>query len=248
MKISVLQYAVWAATFAAQAALIFVMANKRLVRRWRFLFSLTALGCTSSIATFFFRHDYAIYFYLYWYASAAESVLGLGAIYDILSAIPAVRYAPPGLSVGFLTSALIVTVGCVWMAAQGDPPTFAITATVLLLNRCTYVAWGTFGLTLFASASLFGFAWPRLPLRIALIFLSGTMVRCLSAYAMTRWLRHASAIDTFAQIAVIPCWAAYCITLMRVQNLPQTSNPREIAAVVRDRLDVPEIHRAQRSK
>lgn len=197
MKLSTMQYSLWAASFMAQAALAIVMLWRRSYRRWPFLFALSIFNLSITVTLFKLSgpNHYAAYFYVYWIADVVRALLGLGILFDIVRSIPGILYTPKNIGFGFVSAASVMAAGSAWLASHGGTPTFHLTMLVLSLERCISVTWGTFAVAMFWSIRFCGLGWTPTPLRLGSAFLIMTTISGTGAYAMSVWPHFAFSID-----------------------------------------------------
>jgi hypothetical protein len=197
MRLSTLQYSLWAASFIAHALLASVMLWRRSYQRWPFPFALAIFELSLAVALFQLldpRH-YAEFFYVYWMAEVVRALIGLGILFDIVRSIPGIRYTPTSVGAGFISAASAMAAGSAWLAFHGGTPTFHVTMLVLSLDRSIAVTWGAFAVVMFWSIRFCGLGWTVTSLRLGSAFLVMTLISGTSAYAMSAWPRYAFSIE-----------------------------------------------------
>jgi hypothetical protein len=197
MKLSTLQYFIWAASFMAHTVLASVMIWRKSYQRWPFLFVLAIFELSLTVILFNLSDldHYTAYFYVYWTAAIVRALIGIGILFDIVLSIPKIRYTPTSIGVGFISAATVVASGSAWLASHGGSPTFHVTMMVLAMDRCIAVIWGTFAVTMFWSIRFCGFGWRITPLRLGSAFLVMTSISGTSAYAISAWPHFGFSID-----------------------------------------------------
>lgn len=187
MTLTVTQYSLWIAGFAAHGLLAAVMLQDKNYRSWPSLFSLAIFEMSLTITLFFLTHNRPLYFYVFWAGAIIRAAIGLWLVFDIVKALPGIEYGPRPLAVGFVAMAVAMAIGSAWLASSGGTQTFHLAMMASSLARCISVVWGTFAITLFWGIGFCGWGWTPRPLWMAATFLVFVLVSLADAYAMSNW-------------------------------------------------------------
>jgi hypothetical protein len=228
MTLTALQYILWVLGFISHALVAAVMLKREAYRRWPSLFSLAIFEMLLTLILFALSHRYALYFYTYWSGEILRVFLGLWLVFDIVGAIPGIRYTPRPLALGFLSASLVIAAGCAWMSSRGGAHTFHITMMALALDRCIYVVWGAFTICLFAAIGFCGMGWTPTLLRVASSLLAMILISAAHAYAMSVWPKYAIKIDDIFNLCTIGVWITWS-GIMRFEKQSQSDRGSSLA-------------------
>lgn len=178
-------------------------------RRWPFLLAIMVFDLAhAAVLAYTFPH-YAAYFYTYWIGHAVRSLLSLGLLYDVLRSLPAMRYVPKKIGLFILCFTLTITAGAVFLATLHHANTFPLTATVLMMQQCTSVAWMSLAVCLLCAASFLGLSWGLESVRITSGFLVMGLAAMLWATLTSSWPHYGRVFDklqTCIEIGVLFSW------------------------------------------
>lgn len=218
MTLTATQYALWIGGFLAHALAVVVMLRLGSYRRWPSLFCLAALDVAVDLLVFTAAHHYPIYFYAYWGATIVRAFLGLWLIFDIIRALPNIKYAPRSLALGFVSLAITLAIGSAWMASSGGTHTFHIMMMAFTLVRCTSVLWGTFAVTLFFAVGFCGAGWTPMPLRMGATLLVWVLVMLFDSHALSKWPTHSLEISNIFSFCKVGIWISWSGIMRKEQS------------------------------
>lgn len=236
MSIGPIAYVLWIAPAALQVLIVSAMLKRRLVREFPIFFAYTTFHVVRAIALFLLRHQLASwdYFYSYWTAQAASSVLGFAVIYEIFSHV--FRSHEALRTLGFMlfrwVAAVLLLVAVVAAASAPGSDTNQLMAGVVILERSVRVVQCGLLFFLFLFSSSFGLSWRHYVFGIALGFglfasvelVAVTMRAHFGSVADATW----SLVNSAAYNCTVLIWVGYLLGPQPAQRAVQMPPKAEI--------------------
>lgn len=191
---------------------------RRRVGKWPFLFTALVVEMATDLACMVLIHHgtYQAYFYTYWISQGLQSILRLWVIGDIIRSFPGIDIVTSKIYIFVGTAGATMAIASATYCYQTTAsPAHSMLRTVLLMNRCSNIAWASFIIAVLGSIKLFNLGWDAFGAGIAngyfLRVCAGMIVGELIALKSIKMRLFANGIDSIASIAVFIFWAALII-------------------------------------
>lgn len=215
MIIPVWYLVIWVGATLASLSVCAAILRERQLRTWPALFATAALSVVAFVLLVR-KQPYAQFFWTSWTISLIEMLLRIWLAWDVVRALPAIRFLPMRMRLGILAFGIAGAL-LSFVSMPLVHPWSASAESVVLLNQCVIFTWCGAVLCCLAGMLSAGFGFTATGIRVAI----GELLRMLSSACASWCYAHflsptpehihikatANAVDTIVGIGVSAYWS-----------------------------------------
>lgn len=240
MQLTVLDQSLWAATFAEDLLLLFVLLFRRGAHKFPVFTALISLDIVRTIALFLIGHSgsRAAYFYTYWSLALVDVLIQLGVLYRIASHVfrPAGRWARDAVR-GLIALVVVSLAMATFLTWLPSPVAILPLQVVLLKGNFFSALWlSELSVGIFALSVRAGLSWTTHVARImqgfvAYVLCTLALETARTYFGVTQGSRAYDDLSHVRIFAYLLCMTYWIFTLWR--NAPP---PRQMTGLMREQV------------